>query len=222
MKHPASRLLCTLTLVWLSAAPFSAPTNAADLAAVSARDSGTIEGRVLNGRSGEYVENARLTFEGTTLETFTDADGYFRLTQVPAGAVRVRVFFTGLPPLVSDVRVGAAQTVALDLTLAEAAPRGAPGRDETVTLAEFVVGASREMDAAAIAINEQRFSANIKQVVSTDEFGHVAEGNVGEFLKFLPGVTVEYGGGYARGISLDGVPSANVPITIDGFNLAST
>ncbi|MBM3844405.1 MAG: Plug domain-containing protein, partial [Verrucomicrobia bacterium] len=59
-------------------------------------------------------------------------------------------------------------------------------------------------------------------VVSTDEFGHVAEGNVGEFVKFLPGVTVEYGGGYARGIVIDGVPSVHTPITVDGFSLAST
>jgi iron complex outermembrane recepter protein len=183
---------------------------------------GTIEGRVLNSRSGEYVENARVTVEGTSLETFTDADGNYRLSQVPAGTARVRAFFTGFPPQITESPVGAGQTVQLDITLSELPARGAPGREDAIRLAEFVVGASREMDAAAIAINEQRFAANIKNVVSTDEFGHVAEGNVGEFLKFLPGVTVEYGGGYARGISLDGVPSANVPITIDGFNLAST
>jgi len=54
------------------------------------------------------------------------------------------------------------------------------------------------MDGAAIAINEQRFAANIINVVSADEFGFVAEGNVGDFLKLLPGVTIDYGGGDAR------------------------
>ncbi|MDO8543565.1 MAG: TonB-dependent receptor [Opitutaceae bacterium] len=191
-------------------------------AAANSPATGTIEGRVLNARSGDYAENARITVEGTSLETFTDADGYYRLSQVATGTARVRAFFTGLPPQLSEVRVGAAETIQHDITLAALAPRADPGGQEAIRLAEFVVGASREMEAAAIAINEQRFAANIKNVVSTDEFGHVAEGNVGEFLKFLPGVTVEYGGGYARGISLDGVPSANVPITIDGFNLAST
>jgi iron complex outermembrane receptor protein len=222
MNHPGPICLVTLALVLLPAAPGNAPAHAAEVASASTRETGTIAGRVLNGRSGDYVENARITIEGTELETFTDEDGYYRLGSVPVGTVRVKVFFTGFPPQVNEVRVGPAATVAHDLTLTEAGPGGTPGRDDTVKLAEFVVGASREMDAAAIAINEQRFAANIKQVVSTDEFGHVAEGNVGEFLKFLPGVTVEYGGGYARGISLDGVPSANVPITVDGFNLAST
>ncbi len=195
------------------------PGLASRAAEVPAVGTGTIEGRVLNARSGEYVENARIALEGSLLETFTDSDGYFRLGPVPAGTVRVRAFFTGLAPKVSELRVDPGATVKhdLELTAAVAAPS-----DDTVKLAEFVVGASREMEASAIAINEQRFAANIKSVVSTDEFGHVAEGNVGEFLKYLPGVTVEYGGGYARGISLDGVPSTNVPITIGGFDLAST
>ncbi|MEO6244628.1 MAG: TonB-dependent receptor, partial [Opitutaceae bacterium] len=180
---------------------------------------GMIEGRVLNIRNGEYLENARLTIEGTSLETFTDSSGQFRLGPVRAGNVKVRVFFTGLEPLTDTVVVATGETVSRDFNLGGV---GAGPGGGVVKLSEFVVGASREMAGAAIAINEQRFAPNIKNVVSTEEFGHVAEGNVGEFLKFLPGVTVEYGGGYARGISINGVPSANVPVTIDGFNLAST
>src|SRR5688572_28224150 len=57
---------------------------------------GTVEGRVLNLRNGEYLERARVTVEGTGLETFTDSSGQYRLTNVPAGSARVRVFFTGL------------------------------------------------------------------------------------------------------------------------------
>jgi iron complex outermembrane receptor protein len=85
-----------------------------------------------------------------------------------------------------------------------------------------VVMERREMDAAALAINEQRFGANIKTVVSTDEFGSIAESNVGEFLKFMPGVTIDFNAGNPREVSIAGVPTTNVPITIDGFNVAST
>ena len=46
-----------------------------------------------------------------------------------------------------------------------------------------------------LATMQQRFAASIKNVVSTDEFGAVAEGNVTEFLKYLPGVTVDLSGG---------------------------
>ena len=184
---------------------------------------GTIEGRVSSTRSGDFLEKARITVDGTSLETFTDSDGYYRVTNVPIGMTRLKAFFTGLRPQTVDLVVAAGGVAQRNIELAGVSARPGPVHGgEPIQLEQFVIGASREMDGAAIAINEQRFAANIRNVVSTEEFGHVAEGNVGEFLKFLPGVTVEYGGGYARGISINGVPSANVPITIDGFNLAST
>ena len=34
-------------------------------------------------------------------------------------------------------------------------------------------------------------------VLSTDTFGDIADGNVGEFVKFLPGVSLGFSGGHA-------------------------
>jgi len=182
---------------------------------------GTIEGRVLNTRNGEYLERARVTVEDTQIETFTDGSGHYRLTGVPTGAARVKVFHTGLVVQTRVVVLAAGQVAQQDFNLADAdAKPTAPG-SEFVQLDRFVVSTSKEMDGAAIAINEQRFASNIVNVVAADEFGHVAEGNVGEFLKFLPGISIDYGGGDARTISMGGVPSNNVPVTVGGFNLAS-
>jgi iron complex outermembrane receptor protein len=177
---------------------------------------GIIQGRVSNPASGEFLERVQITVEGTSLETFTDTSGYYRLTNVPPGAVKVKAFYTGLGAHAQEVRVAAGQTAQHDITLSTAT-------DGTIVkLSEFLVSTKRDMDAAAIAINEQRFAPNIKSVVSTDEFGNVAEGSVGEFLKFLPGVTIDYeAGALARGISINGVPADNVPITVNGFGLAS-
>ena len=208
---PFSRLVLSLLFAaigWLAPRPLLAQSAAV----------GTIEGRVLNARNGEYVASARITVDGTALETLTDADGFFRLSQVPGGAARVAVFYTGLPPQTLAVAVASGQVARLDVTLGGAALNtdGA-----VVKLDEFRVATSREMDASALAINEQRFASSIKNVLSTDEFGNVAEGNVAEFLKFLPGVTIDYTGGNARDISINGVPSDNVPVTLDGFSIAS-
>ena len=179
---------------------------------------GTIEGRVLNARSGEYVAGARISVQGSALETFTDSDGKYRLSNVPTGSARVTTFYTGLPTLTTLALVTAGQTSQHDITMSTA---GAKTDGTVVKLDAFRVETSREMDAAALAINEQRFASNIKNVVSTDEFGSVAEGNVAEFLKFMPGITIDYTGGNARDVSINGVPSAYVPITVDGFNVAS-
>ncbi len=191
----------------LSAAPARAQATA----------TGTIEGRVFNPANGEYLEKARVTIDGTGLETFTDSSGQYRLTSVPAGAARVRIFYTGLDVQTDTVAVAAGTTVQRDFNLAVGP--GKPG--EVVQLDQFVVATTKQMDGAAIAINEQRFASSIKSVVSADEFGTVVEGNVGDFLKFLPGITIDTGGGDARTISMNGVPSNYVPVTIGGFALAS-
>jgi hypothetical protein len=184
---------------------------------------GVIEGRVVHAATGRYLVNVRVSVEGTALETFTDEVGAYRLDGVPAGPVTLKAFFTGLALSSSPIVVTAGQTATRDVTL-DSLNRSplSSAANEAVKLGAFVVATGREMDAAALAINEQRFAANVKNVVSTDEFGAVAEGNVGEFLKFLPGVSVDYVGGNARSISINGVPPDNVPVTLGGLSMASS
>src|SRR5262245_10211483 len=93
---------------------------------------GTIEGRVANANNGEFLANARITVEGTSLEAFTDSDGYYRLTNVPTGTARTRAFFTGLVVQVADVPVTGGQRVQRDFTLSSAA-----GQESIVKLSEF-------------------------------------------------------------------------------------
>ena len=188
--------------------------------APAAEPTGFITGRVQNTDTGQYVNNARVAVRGTNLVVLTDEIGTFRLSSVPAGEIVLEIFFTGLDPLRTPVTVAAGQTLERDFELGRA-PRRAPA-GEVVKLDSFVTSASREMDGAAIAINEQRFAANIVTVVAADEFGVVPDGNIGEFLKMLPGITMDYRGGDPREISMNGVSSANVPVTIGGFALASS
>ncbi|MEY4815273.1 MAG: hypothetical protein RLZZ162_2346, partial [Verrucomicrobiota bacterium] len=188
-------------------------------AQTTANATGSITGRVLAAGTDSFLERVRVTVEGTSLETFTDAAGAYRFESVPVGTARVKLFYTGMTPVTTAVAVAAGQSALHDVTLT-AAGQSDPTADR-VKLATFVVTTSKEMEASAIAINEQRFAANLKTVVATDEFGTVAEGHVGEFLKFLPGVTMEYAGGNAREISINGAPADNVPVTLDGFSLAT-
>ncbi|MEO6245728.1 MAG: carboxypeptidase regulatory-like domain-containing protein, partial [Opitutaceae bacterium] len=210
-------------LTWIYRATFTVALAVFATAASPAQSiaTGTVEGRVLNLRNGEYVERARVTVEGTGLETFTDASGQYRLTNVPAGPARVRVFFTGLDVQTESVVVAVGATVQRDFNLEAGARRADPLQvGGVVKLAEFVVATSKQMDGAAIAINEQRFASNIKNVVSADEFGAITDGNVGEFFKYLPGMNINVAGGEARQFTMNGVPAGNVPISVGGFDLA--
>ena len=180
---------------------------------------GTIEGRVLNADNGKYLNNARVTVAGTTLEAFTNSSGLYRLTNVPAGEAKVQAFYTGLIAQDSVVSVASGAAVTFDINLSTTAATAK--KDDVLRLDVFKVAAGIEMDAASIAINEQRFSSTIKNVVATDAFGDITEGNLGDFVKFLPGVTIDYVSPDARTISVRGVPANYTPVTLNGNRIAS-
>ena len=86
---------------------------------------GAIEGRAFNPATGENLELARITVEGTSLETFSDADGQYRLANVPAGAARVRAFRTGVVTQTHAVTVATGQIATLNFELAAFSARPA-------------------------------------------------------------------------------------------------
>ena len=47
-----------------------------------------------------------------------DADGLYRLTNVPAGTVQLKAFFTGFPAVAASVTVAGGQTTQRDFELA--------------------------------------------------------------------------------------------------------
>ncbi|MBP8257355.1 MAG: carboxypeptidase regulatory-like domain-containing protein, partial [Opitutaceae bacterium] len=182
---------------------------------------GVIEGRVQNAASGSYLVNARISVAGTTRETLTDAAGAYRLGGLPVGEVILEVFFTGMAPRKATVSVTPGVTVKQDFRLIRA---GETGRDgDVVVMNPYIVASEREYDATAIAINEQRFAANRKDVVSTDAFGEINQGNIGEFLKFIPGVSLDVkDGNTPSGIMIRGFDPNYTNVTLDGGQLAST
>lgn len=217
MNLPRSTTRALRRLFRLCTATTSALVFAAALQAQST-PTGTIEGRVLDARRGEYLEKARIVIDGTNQEVLTDSTGNFRIANVAPGSVTLKIFYTGLGTQTQTVIVGSGQRVVQDITFG--AP-GAPGAQDAIKLEAFTVSSSKEMDGAALAMNEQRFARNIMQVVSADEFGTIADGSIGEFMKFLPGMTSDYTGGDARRVSINGAPADNVPISMGGFEMAS-
>jgi iron complex outermembrane recepter protein len=102
----------------------------ASLVAVAQTGSGTIEGRVLNSATGNYLNNARVTIAGTNLEAFTNEIGEYRLSNVPPGAATVRAGYTGLLSQTTSVTVAAGQRATQDFSLTRAdTPRASAAGD---------------------------------------------------------------------------------------------
>ena len=179
---------------------------------------GTIEGRVQDPASGDYLLNARVEAVGTGREALTDSTGYYQLVGLPAGEVRLQITYQNFDDRIDTVQVTAGQVAVRDYSLTN---RRRYGDGETVVLDPFVVAATREQEAAGIAIDEQRYSANVTNVLAADAFGDVSENNVGEFLKRMPGVTINYAEGDAASISLRGFSPEHTGITVDGNSIAS-
>lgn len=188
---------------------------------------GSITGRVLNISNGQYLSKAVVRVEGTTISTLTNDFGEYTLRNVPSGDRVITASFTGMEPRSKSVSVpvGAAALAEVSLGSSADVAKLADG-ERTVQLDPFKVETSRFATAQQIATNEERYSVNIKNVVSADAFGDIAQGNVGEFVKYLPGVELDYGGTYtspsdASGISIRGFGVADTIIYVDGVPISS-
>ncbi len=201
---------------------FTSSPRAADsghAAAAPVVQTGSVTGRVQNIATGQFLPNARITVRGTDRVVFTDESGTYRLVDMMAGSVVLDVFYTGLEPQHLAVDIPAGSSVTRDAQLTNVARYGTD--PAVVKLDSFVVSTSPQTEGESLAINEQRFAPNIKNVVPTDSFGDMAEGNVGEFLKFLPGVTGDYDDSQINTVSLRGFATNLTVVSADGAQLAN-
>jgi TonB-dependent receptor len=218
MKLPRPFALLTAWLA-LTFSP-SERVHAADARPDSNAGVGTIEGRVQNAVTGRYISNARVSIAQTDLMTFTDESGRFRLAQVPSGPVTLEVFFTGLEPQRVSLTLPGGGSVTRDVSLASLTT---PGQQDTVQLDPFQVMASKDTDAESIAINEQRFAPNIKNVATTDAYGDVVGGNsISDFLKYMPGIQVSGEQFESESIFVRGFPANFTAISADGAMMATS
>jgi iron complex outermembrane recepter protein len=197
---------------------FYALTGAPASAQASSPATATITGRVYNPATQEYVHNAEVRLEGSNAVTYTEQDGSFELRNVAAGDATVVVNYTGYNPARYSLNVaaGATATPEINLTTASAA---APAKDAVVKLEAFTISSEREGNSKAIM--DQRRNMNITTSVSSDIFGDVTDGNVGEFLKYMPGVDLDYVEAEARGPRLGGMDAQYVGVSFDGMRTAS-
>src|SRR5688572_30034878 len=209
MRFPLLRRLC----------PFACALLLPWLALAQPAGTGTITGRVFNPATGEYVRNAQVRVDGTNLAVVSEDGGAFTLTGVAPGTATVVVTFIGYQPITASVNVTAGTTSTRDFELTSTAAGRTPGGDSVVKLSAFTVSSEREGNAKAIM--QQRNSMDITNSVASDVFGDVAEGNVGEFLKHIPGVELDLVQGEIRTIRLRGLDSEYTQVTLDGVSLAS-
>lgn len=160
--------------------------------------SGTIVGTVTDASTRQPLSAVRIMIPGTTLATQTNAEGSYRITNVPSGRQTVGVFRIGYRATSDTVSVQAGQTLTLDFRMTPS----------LVTLSEVVV--------TGTAGNQER-RAQSAQVASLDAAALVKTApvsNVGELLQSrIPGVAISANSGTvgtAKAIRIRGASSINL------------
>ncbi|PXA85776.1 TonB-dependent receptor [Caulobacter sp. D4A] len=173
---------------------------------------GVVRGRVLNTVTGEFVRNAEVRVAGTPIVAYTEAGGDFRLVGVPAGDLTVVVKYAGLQEARAAVNVAPGQISALNFELTAYAAAGDEVEAITITA---------KRDGVASAIMERRASTNAKNVVAADNFGALTMGDVGEFMKNMPGLSLDYTEVDASAVRIGGLDPKYSTFTTDGARMAT-
>lgn len=191
-------------VAWLALAVVASPLTA---------QSGTVSGRVIDSRSGVPITTAQVTITGTSLGAAVDAEGRFRIVNVPPGPHEVRARSIGYQPATAAFSVAADGSASVNLSMNESA---------TALDAVLITG--------AVGDTRRRAIGNAVSTVSvSDVIGKSSVSNITEVLQSkVPGLTLLPGSGEAgtstnyrlRGAgSLYG--SNNPTIYVDGIRVNS-
>ena len=173
-------------------------------AAAQSAASGLITGTVINTATAANLEGAEVRLEPGGIMVLSARDGRFVLPQVAPGSYTLTVTYSGLDPKTVEARVTAGGTVTADVGLTSSVYR----------LDKFVVEGEREGN--ALAITQRRNAGNVKDVISSDAFGNVADLNLGNFLQRMPGVSKEESEGEIIRVQIRGVDSNMNAVSVDG------
>ena len=82
-----------------------------------AQSTGSLAGTIRDADAGDSLPGANVVLANTELGTSTNAQGMYRIENIPAGSYTVRVSFVGYDPETRDVTITSGETTTLDVAL---------------------------------------------------------------------------------------------------------
>src|SRR5690554_2366414 len=152
-----------------------------------------------------------IVVEGTSIGTATDAEGKYQLRRIPSGEViRVRFSYIGYESQTFELTLEEGEVRELDVEMS----------------AESIEGQEINISAQAIgqiaAINQQKASDAIVNVVSEEKIRELPDANAAESIGRLSGVSISRSGGEATKVMLRGLSDKYINVTVDGVSLPTT
>jgi TonB-dependent receptor len=170
---------------------------------------GSVGGRVVD-VSGAALPGAVVNIAGTSLQASTDREGEFYFGAVPVGRQTVSVSYLGLPSKEMAVTVEAGQRAVVDAKL---------GAD-VVRLQAFTVEGTR--GGQAKALNLQRSSESLREMIAADAIGRFPDHNASETLQRMSSIALERDQGDGRFVSIRGLYGDLNSTQLNGVNIPSS
>ena len=168
---------------------------------------GVIRGRVVDSEK-RILPGATIFIENLKTGVVSDANGFYTLTNLKPGTYKVKVSYVGYEPIYLTLNVPEGKTVERDITM-----------NEGLELHEVVVGGV--FQGQSRAINQQKSNFNLTNVVSADQVGKFPDSNIGDALKRISGINVQYDQGEARFGQVRGTSPDLTSVSINGNRLPS-
>ena len=167
------------------------------------------------GIAGRVIDQDNLPLPGATVYiksinegAISDVNGYFRLAKLAEGDYELEISYIGFKKSSQMVSVKAGETSKADFLL-----------EAGIDLGEVVVNGS--LQGQSKALNQQRNSVNITNIISSDQVGRFPDSNVGDALKRIPGINVQYDQGEARFGHIRGTSPELNSVSINGDRIPS-
>lgn len=182
------------------------PANKMNLIKTAA--TGVIHGRITDAQANEVLPGATVVQKGTNNGTTSDVNGEF-LLRVPSGNVEVEVTYIGFQKYSESVTVpdNGSSKVEFKMT------------SDVTQLKDIVI--TGVLQGQAKALNQQKSSDNIKNVISADQIGRFPDPNVAEALQRVPAVNIERDQGEGRYILVRGLAPQFTNVSINGEQIPS-
>lgn len=168
---------------------------------------GTIRGRIID-TSKQTLPGASIYIENLKTGVTSDVNGFYTFANLNPGTYTVKVSYVGYAPVEMKITIPEGKTLERDVIL-----------NEGVELQEIVIGGA--FQGQRRAINSQKNSLGIKNVVSADQVGKFPDSNIGDALKRISGINVQYDQGEARFGQVRGTSADLSSVTINGNRIPS-
>ncbi len=156
---------------------------------------------------GSILVSAKITLEPTGRQTATNDQGQFRIADLPAGDYTVTISYVGFAPSTIPVKVQSGQLATVNPTL-----QVASGADTVM------VNAAR-LQGEAEAINIERMSSDIVQILPERVITSLPNTNIADAVGRLPSVSLERDEGEGKYVQIRGTEPRLSNVTINGVNV---